>query len=60
MLLRTGEFGENRHRKGRTFVLGVNEITFTGVSWARMTFENKERFGSVCVWRHGVPNLQSY
>jgi len=32
MLLRTGEFGENRHRKGRTFVLGVNEITFTGVS----------------------------
>ena len=59
-LLRTCEFSEKWHRKGTAFLMGVNEITFTGVLWARMTFESKERLGKVCVWRHGVPNLQSY
>jgi hypothetical protein len=31
-LLRTCEFSEKWHRKGPTFLMGVNEITFTGVS----------------------------
>jgi hypothetical protein len=48
-LLSTCEFSENWHRKGRTFLMGVNEVTFSGVSWARMTFESKERLGKVCV-----------
>jgi hypothetical protein len=32
MLLRICEFSANWHRQGRTFLIGVNEITFTSVS----------------------------
>ena len=31
-LPRTCEFSENWHRKGRTFLMDINEVTFTGVS----------------------------
>ena len=30
-LLSVGEFDENRSREGRAFIMGLNEIIYTGV-----------------------------
>jgi hypothetical protein len=57
MLLYIRDFRENRRREGRTFSMGVREITFTLLPQKYMTFESKERLGKVCVLRHGVERL---
>lgn len=58
MLLRTGEFRENRRRKDRTFPTGANEITFTGALRTHLNFRKQRKpWLEVCV--HGVHHLQS-
>jgi hypothetical protein len=52
-------FCKNRRTEGRTFIVGVNEITFTHVRETLRHFENKACRGEVCALRKGVHHLQS-
>jgi hypothetical protein len=47
MLVSICELRENRRREGCAFVVGVNEITCTGVPWNLWYFESKEHLGEI-------------
>jgi hypothetical protein len=52
------KFHENRRRKGRTFVVGVNESTFAPYSEI-LHFGSKEILGKVCLLKRGIHHLQT-
>jgi hypothetical protein len=59
MLLSILEFGENRRREGRTFLMGVNEITWTRVPLQRFDIQKVKKALVNSVLRHGLRHLRS-
>jgi hypothetical protein len=51
------ELGDNRRGKGRTFLMGVKEITHTRVPYNTLKVTNA--LGKICVKREGLHHLPS-